>query len=325
MAQSKSGFSTEGTQYGTDRSFYLLDTVPGAGSVIEGPVTVTGNLLVTGNETIQGALGVAGNITAPGVFQVAGAAAPLNLIGSSTTSGGVTVGHNIGSQGTTNINGAGSNALILKPNGDADLLVPTADTIRIANQTSPGFNGLVVAPTGVSMDSGPGATRATLAAGGTLGALIDSSFGPITLRVNPTAILQALTLENTQGPITITGGTNPGTGITIGCPLSFNGVFLSSGLQCVGSATAPFVVPSPGGAGLYIMTTNKAFLQTTAITLTVSYPANIFGGPPNGQCIITPVFGTSYAPQGGSGVGSGNLVSFVFTPGSTNTFCITVI
>jgi hypothetical protein len=323
MAQAKSGFSTEGTQYTTDKAYYLLDTVPGSGSVIDGPVTITGNLTTTGNETIQGALGVAGNITAPGVFQVAGAAAPLNLIGSSTTTGGITVGHNVGSAGTTNINGAGSNALILKPNGDADLLVPIADTIRIANQVAPGFNGLVVAPTGVSMDSGPGATRATVAAGGTLGVLVDSSFGPITLRVNPTALLQALSLENTQGPINITGGTNPGTGITIGCPLSFNGVFLSSGLQCAGSASAPIVIPGP--AAVYTMTTNKAFLQTTAITLAVSYPPNIFGGPPNGQCIITPVFGTSYAPQGGSGVGSGNLVQFVFTPGSTNTFCITVI
>jgi hypothetical protein len=173
------------------------------------------------------------------------------------------------------------------------------------------------------MDSGPGATRATVAAGGTLGALVDSSFGPITLRVNPTAILQALTLENTQGPINITGGTNPGTGITIGCGLSFNGVFLSSGLQCAGTATAPIVLPGP--AAVYTMTTNKAFLQTSAITLSVAYPAGIFGGPPNGQAIVTPVFGFPFAPVAPSGVGSGNLISFVFPPATTNTFCITVI
>jgi len=117
MAQAKSGFSTEGTQYGTDGSFYLLDTVPGSGSVIEGPVTVTNNLTVTGSETIQGALGVAGNITAPGVFQVAGAAAPLSLVGSATNSGGISMSLPAGASGGIVVTSSNNQVLEMPPNG----------------------------------------------------------------------------------------------------------------------------------------------------------------------------------------------------------------
>ena len=66
-SQTVSGFATEGTQYASDNSYYLLDRVPGTGSVLEGPITITGNLITTGTTTSQGALAAPSVNVATGV------------------------------------------------------------------------------------------------------------------------------------------------------------------------------------------------------------------------------------------------------------------
>lgn len=66
-SQTVSGFATEGTQYASDNSYYLLDRVPGSGSVLEGPITITGNLVTTGTTTSQGALAAPSVNVATGV------------------------------------------------------------------------------------------------------------------------------------------------------------------------------------------------------------------------------------------------------------------
>lgn len=155
--QLRSGFATEGTQYATDSSYYLLDTVPGSGSVIVGPVTVSGNLVVTGTETVQGALAVASNITAPSLSAPPTQATPLIITGSlngttltlpSNAPGPVVVSHPVGASITLSSN---DNIDLASSTGNITLTTNLAQSRLISGAAS-----VLVGPAGVSMNSTAG-------------------------------------------------------------------------------------------------------------------------------------------------------------------------
>lgn len=324
MAQAKSGFSTEGTQYTTDKAYYLLDTVPGSGSVIEGPVTITGNLTTTGSETIQGSLSVAGNITAPGVFQIAGAAAPLALVGSSTATGGVAVSLPGGSTGAITLTGAGTNSLVLPANGNISLTTNTtttpADRITIANTIGPVFNGLDISGADVRLVGGVGGGgRLSMVSNGSGGVLIANTGGDIELiTARPTPGSQLL-LTNQTGPTNITVGNNPIYPIRLGCVFdSANGVQLVSGLLSQGASGPGAVIPI--GVGL-TMASNKGFFSTDQSICIVVFPGPLSNGN-RGVAIVQRIAGLFFSPL--SVIDSGTSVILSFLPGATNSFSVLV-
>jgi len=324
MAQAKSGFSTEGTQYATDSSYYLLDTVPGSGSVIEGPVTVTNNLTVTGSETVQGALGVAGNITAPGVYALPGAAAPLALVGSTTASGGVKIGLPFGATGAVSVEGGGANFLSLPANGDIKLItsaVPgtVADHITISNAgvgTLAQLNGLDISGGNVNLVGGRGGTgQLRLNSVGNLGISIVNSFGDFFAgNDNPNG---SMTLASTGGPFSIIGSVSTADPIQIGSYNSVNGVSLTSGLSVTGAVGA--VVPIGTGT---TMLTNKGFFSTTQTICIVVFPFSLSSGN-HGIALVQGIQGSTFSPI--SVVQNGTSVILSFVPGNTQSFSIVVL
>lgn len=336
-SQAKSGFSTEGTQYATDGSYYLLDTVPGSGSVIEGPVTVTNNLTVTGSETVQGALGVAGNITAPALFAPAGAA--------------------------LTVSGVGSNFLSLLPNGDLRLITGTtpgtpADRITITNADVPGtlaqLNGLDISGGLVTLQSGVNGTgRLNLFNKGNGGlSLLNDSTGSSMLIQNATAsasltvlntgtgnfnITNASTgftdlnivnsnptgqiyVSNSVGNVYITSGPAANNNIRIGPSAATGaGVTLSNGLSCTGSFSAPLAI----GAS-YVMTTNKGFFSTNQAICIIFFPSYLgVGTAYQGIALISGIDGQAYAPI--SATQDGVSINLAFLPAGNNFFKIVVV
>lgn len=336
-SQAKSGFSTEGTQYATDSSYYLLDTVPGAGSVIEGPVTVTNNLTVTGNETVQGALGVAGNITAPGLFAPSAAA--------------------------LTVSGVGSNFLSMLPTGDIRLITGTtagtpADRITISNADVPGtlaqLNGLDINGGLVTLQAGAGGTgRLNLYNKGNGGlSLLNDCAGSSMLIQNATAsaslsvlntgtgnlnITNASTgstdlnivntnptgqiyVTNSAGNVYITSGSASNNFILIGPSAATGaGVTLSNGLSCTGSFAAPLAI----GAS-YVMTTNKGFFSTNQAICIIFFPSYLgVGTGRQGIALISGIDGQAYSPL--SATQDGVSLNLSFLPGGNNFFKIVVL
>lgn len=163
MAQALSGFATEGTQYAMNNSYYLLDTVPGAGNVLDGPITVAGNLVVTGTETVQGALGVAGNVNAPSMTSPA----VLSLTGANGLSAVATTG-NVGVTST-------AGTVTVTSSGNANV----TSTAGNVNLTAGQFN-VLVSPTSVAL-RGPSTRQIGISA--LFGTTIDNVNAP--LIVNP--------------------------------------------------------------------------------------------------------------------------------------------
>jgi len=91
MAQATSGYATSGNQYNSTNSYFLIDSVPGSGDSIPGPVTISATapavaLTVAGNEIVTGQLGVTSTLTASnGVL--------TNTIGPTVLGGTLTVGY----------------------------------------------------------------------------------------------------------------------------------------------------------------------------------------------------------------------------------------
>jgi hypothetical protein len=132
-SQTKSAFATEGTQYGLDSSYYLLDTVPGPGSVLQGPITITGNLTTTGTTTSQG------NLSAPAV-------ATSNVTSAATLSLTASAGNvNINAQGGNNVSLVGQN-----------LVAPMLGGVSITSGATPGST-LSMVPDGTINLNGLGA------------------------------------------------------------------------------------------------------------------------------------------------------------------------
>ena len=138
MAQASSAYSTSGTQYNATNSYYLLDSVPGSGDAIPGPVTITAAppavaLTVAGNTVATGAVGVSGVLNAAGGLLTnaigAGTAGPGGLLeltsgGALNVTGGIVnvvasasdaVFRSVGPGATTKISGA--QVSVLNPNG----------------------------------------------------------------------------------------------------------------------------------------------------------------------------------------------------------------
>lgn len=329
-SQAKGGFSTEGTQYATDSSYYLLDTVPGSGSVIEGPVTVTNNLTVTGSETVQGSLGVAGNITAPGLFAPPAAAAPLALVGSTTFTGGVKISVPFGATGQVSVEGGGANFLGLPANGNINLItsaVPgtVADRITISNAgvgTLTQLNGIDISGGLVTLNGGQGGSgKVDIINEGNQGLNLINSAGALSVLNYGTGVLQfinttpnqALNIINQVGPISISGSSNPLNGISIGSPDSANGVWLRSGLSCDGSYAAPTTITT----GAYGMSTNKAFFQTNQPINLISLPGALSSGS-RGVVLVQGQSSRQFAPL--TNTCDGNIISLTFTPGSGTHF-----
>jgi hypothetical protein len=88
MAQASSAYSTSGNQYNATNSYFLIDSVPGSGDAIPGPVTISATLpavalTVAGNEVVTGALGVTGNVTTAGNV-LTNLIAPFSTLGPGT-------------------------------------------------------------------------------------------------------------------------------------------------------------------------------------------------------------------------------------------------
>jgi hypothetical protein len=332
-SQALSGFSTEATQYGKSSSYYLLDNVPGAGSVIEGPVTVTNNLTVTGSQIVQNSLGVLGNLTAAGLAPPAGSTAPLAIVGSTATTGGVKVSVPAGATGQVSVEGGGTNFLGLPANGNINLItgaVPgtVADRITISNAgvgTLTQLNGLDISGGDVTLNGGQGATgKVAIINEGNGGLGLTNSAGSLSIVNTGTGMFMQnntinapMTLLNTVGPIAILGDTNPGNSIRIGSGDSANGVFLQSGLSCEGSYAAPIAIVG----GVYVMTTNKAWLSTTATVNIIALPGALANGN-RGVALIQAQAGRMYAPL--SATCDGNFINIGFAPGFNQFFTIVV-
>lgn len=339
-SQAKGGFSTEGTQYATDSSYYLLDTVPGSGSVIEGPVTVTNNLTVTGSETVQGSLGVAGNITAPGLFAPPAAAAPLALVGSTTFTGGVKISVPFGATGQVSVEGGGSNFLGLPANGNINLItgsVPgtVADRITISNAgvgTLTQLNGIDISGGLVTLNGGQGGTGnvriinegnggLSLSNSGASGLSITNASSGFTdlniVNTNPTGQVY---LTNATSGVYITSGPAANVNVRIGpSAATGGGVSLTNGLACTGSFSAPV----PIGAA-YVMTTNKGFFSTDQAICVVFFPQFLgVGTAYQGIALISGIDGQAFSPVSVSQ--NGVSATFAFLPGGNNFFKIVVV
>lgn len=155
--QVRSGFSTEGTQYALNNSYYLLDTVPGSGSVIDGPVTVSGNLIVTGSETVLGAQSVGGNITAPSLSAPSTQATPLTITGSLN---GTTLTLPVSAPGPVVVSHPVGASITLAQNDNIDLASSTGNitltTTGGQSRLISGVANVLVGPAGVSMNSAGG-------------------------------------------------------------------------------------------------------------------------------------------------------------------------
>jgi len=131
MAQASSSFSTEGTQYATNNSYYLLDTVPGSGDAIPGPVTISATppsvaLTVAGNEIVTGALGVTGNVTVAGNVLT-------NLIAPFSTLGpGIAL--TVSSPTTLDISGAATRVFSNNANLVLDAVNPATNAFLLGGQ-----------------------------------------------------------------------------------------------------------------------------------------------------------------------------------------------
>lgn len=272
-AQVTSGYATEGTQYAQDGSFYILDTVPGSGSSIPGPVTVTGNLVVTGTTTLQGAAGAlslnTNTITAPGPAATHSSAGSLALSAVTTASlAGATTNVTASAAGGVNVAAAA---------GPVNL---TASTGLIASAG----NAIVVQSTGPAGALG----RATLASNNSEVAVVGET-GATMLTNTGTAFIQGggVQATATTANVTVLAGSatsrisinnsvangvnvlSRNDALTAGYDVQLRGeLFVTQGFAVgvgQGSFVAPAQIPQPApGANVFQMTTQKAFLTTGA-------------------------------------------------------------
>lgn len=321
-SQVTSGYATEGTQYAQNGSFYILDTVPGSGSAIPGPVTVTGNLTVTGTTTLLGAAAApsfnTNTITAPGPAATYSSAGKLAVSTASTASDSLT----LTSAGGATLSAAGVNALNLSsPAGPVVVTCGPAHAVTVQGAA------ISVLATGTAAIN---SSTAAATVNGTTGLTLATSGGTANL-AGPTVALTSgagninLTAATATSRVNIVNSASNGIGIasandavTFGYDINLGGeTFMTKGLAVgVGQGTfaAPQQVPQPTpGANVFQMTTQKAFLTT-----------GVNAGGVAGVVVLFPTGGAAtqnWIPLVGQiGVGATNVAS-VYTNGAS---CIVV-
>jgi hypothetical protein len=325
-SQVTSGFSTEATQYAYDNSYYLLDNVPGAGDVLEGPITVTGNLTTTGNEIVQGALGVVGVATAEAYSARPGKTTPLTVTGTAGSAGGLTLQAggtgNIALQGAATIGATASGNVALTSLGGSVALQAGGGQALV--QTLANGNVSISSLTGTTTSSSVVITNsntvgsATLTLSGNGGATLATAGFDRNMFFTATGSM----FFTTTGLWSVTptaSVTSPALSVT-----QQGQVSMGNGLTCHGSVTNPVLITG----GFFQMTANKGFFYTVGdATVIVAFPRafSTSGAPTNtaGYGIIKGIANNSYSPL--VAYDNGAQFNLGFTPSSTNYFQILVL
>jgi hypothetical protein len=275
-SQVSSGFSTEGNQYAKDNSFYLLDTLPGAGDVIVAPVTIAGpigspGLIVQGTTTLQGAAAAlslnTNTITAgpaAAIYSASGTQTISSATGTTITAAANGIALNAtGSGGVRIAGGAGS---VVDVSG-------ASITLRSSGNISSAATGNNALSATGAMNLG-GASLGLTAVG--LASVQSSSFIAAS---NNVAGGMSMVNQNSSGYYVNSVNNSASLGYS---NLIAGEVFLDSGLAIPtgqGSFSAPATIPAAGGGGyIWQMTGNKAFLQTAGAAGTVVivlFPAGV--------------------------------------------------
>lgn len=320
-SQVTSGYATEGTQFAQDNSYYLLDTLAGPGDIIAGPITITGNLSVTGTTTLQGpaaALSLNTNtITAPGPAATYASAGSLAISAVTTASlagaradvtasaaGGVNVTAAAGPVNLTASTGlvaSAGNAIVVRSTGPAGATGNASLTSINADAAISGQTGVtVITNTGTALVQAP-----------TINMIAPT--GTISLNANGVASRITLLNSNLKGM----GVLSQSDTATAGYDVQLVGeLFVTQGFAVgtgQGTFAAPAQVPQPiPGANVFQMVTQKAFLTT-----------GVNAGGVAGVNVLFPVSSpsTNWIPLVGQiGVTATN-VSAVYTTGAS---CVAV-
>jgi hypothetical protein len=298
-SQTSSSFSTEGTQYAKDNSYYLLDSAPGAGISIVAPVTIAGapgtpGLIVQGTTTLAqtGALSLntntitagpaaatyaaSGNLAISSAGNASLSGALLNTVSSATTALTLApASANLGCQGN-NI-GLTAFGTSIVSSGPVTMSSATGSNINI---TAPGTTADIAVSAGDSVTvnavagtlsmQGLGNTNLT-SLGGTLSLLgagntnVQSSTGALSLQGFTTASISS------QGQIVATFNDAAtalnGFGVEVyGTTRLRNGFASVTGM---GTFAAPASATPVGPGHSFQMTGNKAFITTGGATATL--------------------------------------------------------
>lgn len=291
-SQVTSGYSTEGTQYAQNNSFYLLDTVPGAGAAIPGPVTIAGNLTVTGTTTLQGAAGATSlntnSITAGPASATYAASGNLAITSATQLSlQGASVGVTA-TAGALNLASSGAGSIVMNPAAGGSMGV-TSPTINVTASAAANVISPIVQITA--------STQATVT--GNFAQVISAGNG--TLQLGPSVLGNAkVRLQSTTGNISLEADTNQSLRVVSDAFAAANGfgvqvkgkLDLIDGLSLAstqGTFAAPALATNLGGAYGFTMLGNKAFITTggaVGISLTIDFPG---GGGKNWIPILTQI------------------------------------
>jgi len=293
-SQVTSGYSTEGTQYATDNSYYLLDTLSGSGSTILGPVTVSGNITVTGTTTLQGAAGAlslnTNTITANGPAATYSSAGKLAVSTASTAADSLTL---------TSAGGASLSAAA----GPVTVSTAGVNPLNLSSPAGP-----------VVMTCGP--AHAVTVQGGAMSLLAQ---GPVALNSATSGITINSQLNSqltsSAGSVAVLGA---GGGILCqsaataassgaGVELVNSSLALGRGVQLypsMGTFAAPALATQVGPGHTFGITGNKAFITTGGASATLIISPPPFGGTQwiavVGQIGNTPTNVASVVQNGGS-------------------------
>jgi hypothetical protein len=231
--QTKSGFSTEGTQYSLSDSYYLLDSVPGAGDVLQGPITVTGNLTTTGNETVLGSLGVIGNVNAP----------------SFSSSGVLTI---TGGTGATIASTTGNVALQANGSGNISLFSAGGGITANGNTLTASLTGQVTLASGSAFQS-----SFTMTPTGNIDVTAFAPTGYVQLR-------SAGGVGGTSSTLTL--GSDGNTNLVCSRTFTLDGILALQPHPGMGTPSTPVAYTATTTSEVFTMIGNKLYITTTGST-----------------------------------------------------------
>lgn len=262
-SQVTSGYSTEGTQYAQNNSFYLLDTVPGSGFALQGPVTISGNLSVTGTTTLLGAAGALSlntNTITAGPASATYAASGNLAVSSATqlTLQGASVGVTA-TAGALNLVSSGAGSVVMSPAAGGSVVVASTGSAAVTAVGALTVNAasLTETITGTALITG-GAAAASLTLSSASSALVNGT--------------KSLSVSSDAAEASV------GWGMAV----NNTSLYLDRGIALgvnQGSFFAAAVATQSGGLATFTMTGNKAVIITppACSQLTVNFP-NPLGG-----------------------------------------------
>jgi filamentous hemagglutinin len=354
-SQTSSSFSTEGTQYAKDNSYYLLDSAPGAGISIVAPVTIAGapgtpGLIVQGTTTLAqtGALSLNTNTITAGPAAATYAAsgnltvtsnAALSLTGVNTTlaSSAATVingpridmittaagGINLtaGGAGDVTLTASGSGPVsVVSANASATLQSIPAGSITIAPSVagSPAINVNSIGPMNTLVTGG---NQVNAVSGGSITTNVTGAGAFMSTNVSGSysaAIRDNITMQSTLGNVLVESQAGTLSLLSVG----------NTNLQSSAGAVTlqGFTTSSISAQGQIVVTYNDAFLAANA------YGVEVFGKTRlrNGFAALTGQ-GTFAAPATATSVGPGHTFqmtgnkAFITTGGASTTLIVSFL